>query len=254
MANTTRTKTWLAACALIGAFAVTGCGGGTPSAENSGAASQSSTGSQGSQQPSPAGSEGGAAASSAPGSSDGATTSASPESNEATYELTETYKNPDGLFTVKYPKSWKATTDRGYLELESPDGKVTGAVAPTATRSPGGGWFTRPTHPLVGDETGLSKQLGQRVSTYSTYLPAPPRSDKEDSVLWGLTESDNRGIVSLPKGGKKNDLWVEFYYSPVNEGNRPLPQREGVELVHKINQTDDAGTVDAILKSIRVSE
>ena len=35
------------------------------------------------------------------------------------------------------------------------------------------------------------------------------------------------------------------------EGNKPLSQSKGVELVNQINQTDEAGTVDAILKSVR---
>ena len=253
-------KTWVAGCALIGAFAVTGCGGATPSAGDSPSASGDA------QEASPSGS-GEAAASSSPSdtpSSEANSTeaaqpgaaqtdaAASPDSSEATYELTKTYRDPDGLFTVKYPDSWKAQENRGYLELTSPDGKVKGNVTSTATRAPHGDWFTRPTHPLLGDETGLSKQLHEKVTTYSTYVPAPPRSDKADSVLWGLTEGDKRGIVSIPGGGKRSELWAEFYYSPVNEGHRPLPQREGVELVNQINQTEDAGTVDAILKSIRV--
>lgn len=254
-------KTWVAGCALIGAFAVTGCGGAAPSAGDPPSVSGDAQGA------SPSGSGGDAAASSNPSgaasseatsteaSQPGATqtgTTASPDSSEATYELTKTYTDPDGLFTVKYPESWKAQENRGYLELSNPDGKVKGNVASTATRAPRGEWFTRPIHPLIGDETELSKQLREKVSTYSTYVPAPPRSDKADSVLWGLTEGDKRGIVSIPGGGKRNELWAEFYYSPVNEGHRPLPQREGVELVNQINQTEDAGTVDAILKSIRV--
>ena len=255
MANKTSVKTWLTGCALIGAFAVTGCGGTTP------AGGDSPSVSAGTQEASPSGSNGGAAASSSPsGAASSETaqpgaaqtgTTASPDSSEATYELTKTYTDPDGRFTVKYPETWKAQENRGYLELTSPNGKVKGTVGSTAAHAPDNGWFTRPVHPLVGDETGLSKQLHERVTTYSSYLPAPKRSHKEDSVIWGLTESNNRGLVALPGGGgKRNELWAEF---AVNEGNRPLPQHKGVELVNEINQTDEAGAVDAILKSIRVS-
>ena len=80
--------------------------------------------------------------------------------------------------------------------------------------------------------------------------PGPFARGRSDAVLWDLTTSENKGIVPLPRGSKA-DLWAEFRYAPVNEGNKPLSQSKGVELVNEINQTDEAGTVDAILKSVR---
>lgn len=254
MAKTTSPRTWLTTLALVGAFAVTGCGSGNDSGASNDAAGatqgstpqggeQTSTDSSGTQ-PQSGDSPSGEAQSGA---------SATPDADHSAdvYELTETYTDPAKLFTVKYPKSWKVQKDNGYLELTSPDGKVQGKVASTKVRPPKGDWFTRPTHPLIGEETGLSKPVGTQVFTYSTYVPAPPRSERSDSILWGLTESGSQGIVSLPGGDKRDELWAEFYYAPVNEGNRPLSQSQGVKLVNQINETDEAGTVDAILKSIR---
>ncbi|WP_186313856.1 hypothetical protein [Kocuria marina] len=259
MAKTTSPRTWLTTLALIGAFAVTGCGSGNDSGASNDAAGatqgstpqggeQTSTDSSGTQ-PQSGDSPSGEAQSGTPQ----AGASATPDADHSAdvYELTETYTDPAKLFTVKYPKSWKVQKDNGYLELTSPDGKVQGKVASTKVRPPKGDWFTRPTHPLIGEETGLSKQVGTQVFTYSTYVPAPPRSERSDSILWGLTESGGQGIVSLPGGDKRDELWAEFYYAPVNEGNRPLSQSQGVKLVNQINETDEAGTVDAILKSIR---
>lgn len=240
--------------ALVGAFAVTGCGSSNDSGPGNDAAgaTQGSTPQGGEQtstdasgtQPQTGDSPSGEAQSGA---------SATPDADHSAdvYELTETYTDPAKLFTVKYPKSWKVQKDNGYLELTSPDGKVQGKVASTKVRPPKGDWFTRPAHPLIGEETGLSKQVGTQVFTYSTYVPTPPHSERSDSVLWGLTESDSQGIVSLPGGDKRDELWAEFYYAPVNKGNRPLSQSQGVKLVNQINETDEAGTVDAILKSIR---
>ena len=236
MAKRIHSRTWLAAAAVLGAVAVTGCAGG-PSPEPQGTTATSS-----------------------PASAGGSTESALPqaqgvtpaEANSAdTYELTQLYTDPDKLFTVKYPKDWTAQQNRGYLELTSPNGKVTGTVASTKARPPKGDWFTRPSHPLIGYETPLGEQLKTKVYTYASYIAAPSRKDTGDSVLWGLTESDNKGIVHLKNKGNPADLWAEFHYGPVNEGNRPLSQRKGMELVNEINQTDDAGTVDAILKSVR---
>ena len=234
MAKTTSPRTWLTTLALVGAFAVTGCGSGNDSGASNDAAGatqgstpqggeQTSTDSSGTQ-PQSGDSPSGEAQSGA---------SATPDADHSAdvYELTETYTDPAKLFTVKYPKSWKVQKDNGYLELTSPDGKVQGKVASTKVRPPKGDWFTRPTHPLIGEETGLSKQVGTQVFTYSTYVPAPPRSERSDSILWGLTESGSQGIVSLPGGDKRDELWAEFYYAPVNEGNRPLSQSQGVKLV-----------------------
>ena len=254
MAKTTSPRTWLTTLALVGAFAVTGCGSGNDSdASNDAAgATQGSTPQGGTQAGTDSSStppQSGDQQSAAPQAGAGATPGA--DNSADVYELTETYTDPAKLFTVKYPKSWKVQKDNGYLELTSPDGKVQGKVASTKVRPPKGDWFTRPTHPLIGEETGLSKQVGAQVFTYSTYVPAPPRSERSDSILWGLTESGSEGIVSLPGGDKRDELWAEFYYTPVNEGNRPLSQSQGVKLVNQINETDEAGTVDAILKSIR---
>ena len=241
MAKRTLHRALPAAAVLAGLLAVTGCSGGSPDAPSAGGTSASAAPGEGQ-------SGAGGTASSAPGAQNGVTPA---EANSAdVYELTQTYTDPDRLFTVKYPKDWAATVDQGYLELTSPDGKVKGTVASTKTRPPKGDWFTRPKHPLLGHETPLGEQLGTKVFTYASYVPAPPRGERSDSVLWGLTPADNKGIVHL-KGGDKGDLWAEFHYSPVNEGNRPLSQSKGVELVNEINQTDEAGTVDAILKPVR---
>ncbi|MFI3891099.1 hypothetical protein OG312_05080 [Kocuria rhizophila] len=234
----------LAAAALIGTVAISGCAGGPSSGPDRGGAAASADGAAQGSAPAT-----GATSSDPAELADGVTPA---EANTAdVYELTKTYTDPDKLFTVKYPENWTAQQNRGYLELTSPDGKVTGTVASTKARPPKGGWFTRPTHPLIGHETELGKQLNTKVFTYSTYVAAPQRKDREDAVLWGLTESDDKGIVHLKSGKGRADLWAEFYYGPVNEGNRPLSQAKGVELVNEINQTDDAGTVDAILKSVR---
>ncbi|MDO4918984.1 hypothetical protein [Kocuria sp.] len=248
MAKRTLTRTWLTAATLLGAVAVTGCSGGT-SSEPAPATSASPGMQQGSaaDTASEGAPSGGTTSASSGEASQGATAASSAE----VYELTKTYTDPDGLFTVKYPKDWKAQENRGYLELSSPDGRVTGTVASTKTHPPKGDWFTRPVHPLIGPETPLGEQLDTSVFTYSTYLPAPPKSDQPDAVLWGLTESDNKGIVRLPGGRGRADMWAEFRYSPVNEGNPPLSQSRGVELVNEINGTDDAGAVDAILQSVR---
>ncbi|WP_240625098.1 hypothetical protein [Kocuria tytonicola] len=241
MAKRTLPRALPAAAALFGLLAVTGCSGDSPDAPAAGGATASA---EAGAPPTGAG----GTASSAPGAQNGVTPA---EANSAdVYELTQTYTDPDKLFTVQYPKDWAAAVDQGYLELTSPDGKVKGTVASTKARPPKGDWFTRPKHPLIGHETPLGEQLGTKVFTYASYVPAPPRGERSDSVLWGLTPADNKGIVHL-KGGDKGDLWAEFHYSPVNEGNRPLSQSKGVELVNEINQTDDAGTVDAILKSVR---
>ena len=238
MAKRHGTRTWLVAAVLLGTVTVTGCAGGSSGDPEQGGPSASPEASA------PAGGE----SSVAPAQG---VTPAEADSAD-TYELTQTYTDPDELFTVKYPKDWTAEQSNGYLELKSPDGKVTGSVASTKARPPKGDWFTRPAHPLIGLETPMSEQVNGKVYTYSSYVPAPARGDGGgDSVMWGLTESDNKGIVRLTNGGDKAALLAEFHYAPVNEGNKPLSQSKGVELVNQINQTDEAGTVDAILKSVR---
>ena len=157
MAKHTVHRALPAAAALIGILAVTGCSGGTSDAPARGGATVSAT-------PGEERSGTGTTAPSAP-AAHGEVTPA--EANSAdTYELTQTYTDPDKLFTVKYPKDWTAQQNRGYLELTSPNGKVTGTVASTKARPPKGDWFTRPSHPLIGHETRRRHRTSGRAGRW----------------------------------------------------------------------------------------
>lgn len=167
--------------------------------------------------------------------------------------LTETYTAPDGRYSLKYPASWTAKTDKGYLELTSPSGEFTGRVATTDVRPATEEWFT--TTRTMGDggvESPITEQLGSQVSTYSAYVHSPESADK-DLALYGLTQVNSSGMVSLLDGSGTGELWVEFTATPPTVTNQALSHEEAKEILNKIDTTfQDVPTVKAILQSIRL--
>lgn len=167
--------------------------------------------------------------------------------------LTETYTAPDGRYSLKYPASWTAKTDKGYLELTSPSGEFTGRVATTDVRPATEEWFT--TTRTMGDggvESPITEQLGSQVSTYSAYVHSPESADK-DLALYGLTQVNSSGMVSLLDGSGTGELWVEFTATPPTVTNQALSHEEAKEILNKVDTTfQDVPTVKAILQSIRL--
>lgn len=164
--------------------------------------------------------------------------------------LTETYTAPDGAFSMKYPASWTAKTDQGYLELTSPTGQATGRIATTDVRPLREDWFTSPRYTVPGETTQLSEDIGAQVSTYSAYL----RSDKgpdEDTVLFGLSQVNSSGLVSLAGGETGRELWVEFSTGPVNTTGRFVTDEELVDILDTTVATHpDVPAIQAMLHSI----
>lgn len=169
--------------------------------------------------------------------------------------LTETYTAPDGRYSLKYPSSWTAKTDQGYLELTSPSGEFTGRVATTDVRPATEEWFT--TTRTMGDggvESPITEQLGSPVNTYSAYVHSPESADK-DQALYGLTQVNSSGMVSLLNGSGTGELWVEFFATPPTVTNQALSHEEAKEILHKVDTTyTDVPTVKAILQSIRLGD
>ncbi|WP_369066783.1 hypothetical protein [Kocuria carniphila] len=169
--------------------------------------------------------------------------------------LTETYTAPDGRYSLKYPASWTAKTDKGYLELTSPSGEFTGRVATTDVRPATEEWFT--TTRTMGDggvESPITEQLGSQVSTYSAYVHSPESADK-DLALYGLTQVNSSGMVSLLDGSGTGELWVEFTATPPTVTNQALSHEEAKEILNKVDTTfQDVPTVKAILQSIRLGD
>lgn len=167
--------------------------------------------------------------------------------------LTETYTAPDGRYSLKYPASWTAKTDKGYLELTSPSGEFTGRVATTDVRPATEEWFT--TTRTMGDggvESPITEQLGSQVSTYSAYVHSPESADK-DLALYGLTQVNSWGMVSLLDGSGTGELWVEFTATPPTVTSQALSHEEAKEILNKVDTTfQDVPTVKAILQSIRL--
>lgn len=169
--------------------------------------------------------------------------------------MTETYTAPDGRYSLKYPSSWTAKTDQGYLELTSPSGEFTGRVATTDVRPATEEWFT--TTRTMGDggvESPITEQLGSPVNTYSAYVHSPESADK-DQALYGLTQVNSSGMVSLLNGSGTGELWVEFFATPPTVTNQALSHEEAKEILHKVDTTyTDVPTVKAILQSIRLGD
>ncbi|MFC3480587.1 hypothetical protein [Kocuria carniphila] len=169
--------------------------------------------------------------------------------------LTETYTAPDGRYSLKYPASWTAKTDKGYLELTSPSGEFTGRVATTDIRPATEEWFT--TTRTMGDggvESPITEQLGSQVSTYSAYVHSPESADK-DLALYGLTQVNSSGMVSLLDGSGTGELWVEFTATPPTVTNQALSHEEAKESLNKVDTTfQDVPAVKAILQSIRLGD
>lgn len=166
--------------------------------------------------------------------------------------LTEIYTAPDGRYSLNYPASWTAKTDKGYLELTSPSGEFTGRVATTDVRPATEEWFT--TTKTMGEggvESPITEQLGSQVSTYSAYVHSPESADK-DLALYGLTQVNSSGMVSLLEGSGTGELWVEFTATPPTVTNQALSHEEAKEILNKVDTTfQDVPTVKAMLQSIR---
>lgn len=155
---------------------------------------------------------------------------------------------------MKYPSSWEARTDKGYLELTSPDGTVTGHVSATGTYGPGEEWFTdrNLSHRNSYPAERLTELLGTTVSLYSGFQTG--QSPEHDSVAHGLTQVNASDMVSLGKTGSKEELWATFTQTGVNTTGKPLSDAEAAEAVEKAVQSDTGVTTQAILKSVEITK
>ncbi len=172
---------------------------------------------------------------------------------QTTGALTETYTAPDGSYSVKYPSSWKATTDKGYLELTSPDGTVTGHVSATGTYGPGEEWFTdrHLVHMTSYPAERLTELLGTTVGLYSGFKAG--ESPEQDVVAHGLSQVNASGMVSLGKTGSKEELWASFEQTGVNTTGKALTDAEAAQAVEKAVKSENGVTTQAILKSVEIT-
>lgn len=154
---------------------------------------------------------------------------------------------------MKYPSSWEARTDKGYLELTSPDGTVTGHVSATGTYGPGEEWFTdrNLSHRNSYPAERLTELLGTTVSLYSGFQTG--QSPEHDSVAHGLTQVNASDMVSLGKTGSKEELWATFTQTGVNTTGKPLSDAQAAEAVDKAVNSDTGVTTQAILKSVEIT-
>ena len=187
----------------------------------------------------------------APGATAAPTEPAPGDQTGETIALSETYTAPDGTYTVNYPASWTASTDKGYLELTSPDGSVTGHVSPTSLHGPDAAWTGRHvTHYKENLALALSDAVGGRVSSYSGYNSAANHAN--DTVGWGLTLVDMNGLVPMSVTGSDNDLWAYFEQSGVNESGKELKDKKAAQVARKAVRSKNGAAVEAILQSVQL--
>lgn len=268
-------RSWAVTLGITSALALTGCtasnGAATPTSSDTtthstappqsggtatspaGSAAPSATqpGDSGTTAPStPSASDASSEPVGAPGATTEPTEPAPGDQTGDTIALSETYTAPDGAFSMKYPASWTAKTDQGYLELTSPTGQAMGRIATTDVRPLREDWFTSPRYTVPGETTQLSEDIGAQVSTYSAYLRSAKGPD-EDSVLFGLSQVNSSGLVSLAGGETGRELWVEFSTGPVNTTGRFVTDEELVDILNTTVATHpDVPAIQAMLHSI----
>lgn len=162
--------------------------------------------------------------------------------------------SPDKSYSVKYPSSWQAKTDKGYLELTSPDGTVTGHVSTTGVYEPGQEWFTdrNLTHMKSYPAERLTELLGTSVGLYSGFKAG--ESPEQDVVAHGLSQVNASGMVSLGKTGSKEELWASFEQNGVNTTGKALTDAEAAEATEKAVTSNTGVTTQAILKSVEINQ
>ena len=237
-----KARNWAATIGISTTIALTGCGTSTP-ASTASETEQSTALNTSESTPAPA--------PSAPRSE--TPQAAATGAEQATGALTETYTSSDGSYSVKYPSSWEATTDKGYLELTSPDGTVTGHVSTTGTDGPGEEWFTdrHLSHMTSYPAERLTELLGATVGLYSGYQAG--ESPDQDVVAHGLSQVNASGMVSLGQTGSKEELWATFEQSGVNTTGKALTDAEAAEAADKAVTSDTGVTTQAILKSVTIN-
>lgn len=165
--------------------------------------------------------------------------------------LKQTYTSPDGRFSVDYPATWTARMDRGYLELTSPDGSVTGHVSSTDVLAPDPDRMVgRDVKAYRSNNIGtFPRENGSSVDAYAEYVSvADPALD---TVEWGLT-GPNGVNLSSTEGG--DQLWAYFEKPGVNKTGESLTFEQADEGLGDIMRYDQASAeAYRILHSIRVN-
>lgn len=167
--------------------------------------------------------------------------------------LTQTYTSPDGKYMLNYPASWTVSTDKGYLELTSPDGSVTGHVSPKSLNGPDADWMGRHvTQYRSNPAVVMSEIVGDHVATYSGYNSAA--NPAQDTMGWGLSQVNASGLVSMAAADSDDELWAYFEQAGVNKSGKALNDKKAAQVAQKAVRSKNGATVEAILQSVQLVE
>ena len=165
--------------------------------------------------------------------------------------LTRKYTSPDGLFSFRYPAHWKLSTKRGFPELTSPDGSVTGRVALRSLLGPKDQIFRGPVLQYRGvAQVRLSREICEPATLYAGYLPA--RNPARDTVVWRVTNDDRSGMITRGRDGSGEIIRAEFVKSGVNRSGHTVSERRAGRIVERSYDSRRGVTIEAILQSLEV--
>ena len=165
--------------------------------------------------------------------------------------LTKTYTSSDGTYSFNYPASWKLSTERGFPELSSPDGSVTGRVAPVSLLDPEEQFFAGPVLQYrAQDAPRLNTLLGTPGTLYSGYLPEADPA--QDTVVWRLTNDNVSGMIVTGPAGSGEVLRADFTQSHVNRSGKTVSELRAGRIVDRSQASRKGATVEAILQSLQV--